>query len=82
MKQLPLQVKHYQKTVYVDGHERDDVVQDRMERFLPQMEQIMTNCVHTVEDPCGRIRITNENAEHILVSIDQKAQHSNDGPSW
>ena len=33
------------KGVYVDGHEREDVVRDRQDRFLPEIEQVLSECV-------------------------------------
>ena len=75
-------MKECKKGVYVDGHEREDVVRDRQERFLPQMEKILEECVGVREDENGTISIVNEDAEWILVSVDQKAHKSNERPRW
>ena len=76
------QVKPYKKGVYVDGHEREDVVKDRQERFLPEMEELMRESVGVREELDGSLTIINEDAKHIIVSVDQKAHHSNERPSW
>ena len=75
-------MKECKKSTYVDGHEREDVVRDRQERFLPQMEEILAECVGVTEDEDGSISIVNEDAEWILVSVDQKAHKSNERPLW
>ena len=75
-------MKECKKGVYVDGHEREDVVRDRQERFLPEMEKIMEECVGVREDENGIISIVNEDAPWILVSVDQKAHKSNERPLW
>ena len=80
--QTPTQVKQTKKGVYTDGHERDDVVRDRQERFLPEMKRIMEECVRVKEDENGAITIENEEAEWILVSMDQKAHKSNEQTLW
>lgn len=77
-----LKVKPYKKGVYVDGHEREDVVLDRQERFLPQMEELMRESVGVRQEMDGSITIVNEDAKYIIVSVDQKAHHSNERPSW
>ena len=75
-------MKQTKKGVYTDGHERDDVVRDRQERFLPDMKRIMEECVRVKEDENGAINIENEEAEWILVSMDQKAHKSNEQTLW
>ena len=74
-------VKETKKGCYVDGHEREDVVLDRQTRILPQMERILEECV-VEQDENGKISIVNEDAEWILVSVDQKAHKSNERPIW
>ena len=66
----------------MDGHEREDVVRDRQERFLPEMEKIMEECVGVRQDENGIISIVNADAPWILVSVDQKAHKSNERPLW
>ena len=66
----------------MDGHERADVGSDRQERFLPQMKNIMEECVGVREDENGVIQIVNPDAEWILVSQDEKAHKSNERPTW
>ena len=60
----------------MDGHEREDVVLDRQTRFLPQMEKILEECVRVEQDENGKISIVNEDAEWILVSVDQIVKHA------
>ena len=76
------QVKEYKKGLYVDGHERPDVVADRQERFIPQMEQLIQQSVWVQEDTSGNVSICNEEAPQIIVSMDQKAHKSNQRPTW
>ena len=68
--------------MYVDGHEREDVVRDRQDRYLPEIEQLMRECVGVEQGEDGQINIINEEAEWILVSVDEKAHKSNETPSW
>ena len=68
--------------MYVDGHEREDVVRDRQDRYLPEMEQLMRECVGVEQGEDGQINIINEEAEWIIVSVDQKAHESNETASW
>ena len=82
VKQKLLQVKETKKGAYTDGHERDDVVQDRQERFLPQMSEIMEECVGVRQNEDGTISIVNEDAKWILVSMNQKAHRSNEQTLW
>ena len=70
------------KGVYVDGHEREDVVRDRQDRFLPEIEQVLSECVRVEVREDGAITFVNEDAPYILVSVDQKAHKSNETPSW
>ena len=71
-----------EKGVYVDGHEREDVVRDRQDRFLPEIEQVLSECVRVEVGEDGAITFVNEDAPYILVSVDQKAHKSNETPSW
>ena len=68
--------------MYVDGHEREDVVRDRQDRYLPEIEQLMRECVGVEQGEDGQINIINEEAEWIIVSVDQKAHKSNETASW
>ena len=76
------QVREHKKGTYIDGHEREDVVRDRQDRFLPEMEQLMAECVGVELGEDGAIKVVNEEAEWIIVSVDQKAHKSNETPSW
>ena len=75
-------MKPGKKRLYVDGHERKDVVKDRQERFLPEIQKIMEECVGVRQDENGVISIVNQDAKWILISVDQKAHKSNERPSW
>ena len=68
--------------MYVDGHEREDVVRDRQDRYLSEIEQLMRECVGVEQGEDGQINIINEEAEWIIVSVDQKAHKSNETASW
>ena len=74
-------MKQTKKGVFCDGHEREDVVNDRQERFLPEILAVIENSVW-MKEVDGEIQIQNENAEYILVSQDEKAHKSNEQVSW
>ena len=57
-------------------------MRDRQDRYLPEMEQLMRECVGVELGEDGQINIVNEEAEWILVSVDEKAHKSNETPSW
>ena len=66
----------------MDGHERPDVVADRQNRFIPQMEELINDCVWVKEDEDGQLVICNTDARYLPVSVDQKAHKSNERPTW
>ena len=76
------QVKEYKKGLYVDGHERDDVVQDRQKRFIPEMEELIKESVWVTEGEDGSLELCNIDAKYLLISMDQKAHKSNERPTW
>ncbi|KAF4695818.1 hypothetical protein FOZ60_003414 [Perkinsus olseni] len=63
------------KTLYVDGHEREDVVSDR-ERFGKQLDKLEPKLL-TIDDDTLEVQ-PNPAAEYILISQDEKIHHSND----
>ena len=70
------------KGIYVDGHERPDVVLDRQTRFIPEIERILEECVSVNEESDGTIVLVNESAPFLLVNEDEKAHKSNERPVW
>ena len=71
-------VTESKKGIYYDGHERADVVQDRLNRFIPQLNEILENCVSVDRDSWGNLVIVRPEAKYILVNQDEKIHHSND----
>lgn len=67
-------VRQVKKGIYIDGHERPDVVEDRM-RFIREYNEILKKC-QTIDDET--LQDTNNTATYILVNNDEKAHHSND----
>ncbi|KAF4685094.1 hypothetical protein FOZ60_006864 [Perkinsus olseni] len=63
------------KTLYVDGHERPDVVADRM-RLGKELEEVGDRLL-TIDDDTLEI-MDNPHATHVLISQDEKIHHSND----
>ena len=75
--------KDVRKGVYIDGHERDDVVRYRQDMFLPSVQQLFDrglrewdedgNIITQVDDiPVGE-------KEKILVTHDESTFNANDG---
>ena len=63
------------KSIYVDGHEREDVVESRKE-FIEKYEAIYQECWQ-LNDQTLEER-PNSNAKFVLISQDEKIHHSND----
>ncbi|KAF4679962.1 hypothetical protein FOZ60_014283 [Perkinsus olseni] len=68
-------VHSVKNTLYVDGHEREDVVADR-ERLYKELEEVRPS-LQTVDD-CTLEEAENSAATHILISQDEKIHHSGD----
>lgn len=82
------------KGIYYDGHEREDVVevcfavasisyleillQDRLNRFIPEMMEMLENCVTVERNSDDNIVVIRPEAKYILVNQDEKIHHSND----
>ena len=52
--------------------------QDRINRFIPQMYELLENCVSVERDSNGNLIIIRPQAKYILVNQDEKIHHSND----
>ena len=63
------------KSIYVDGHEREDVVQSR-QQFLQDYEDLYKLCWQ-LDDENLQEKL-NPDAKFMLVSQDEKVFHSND----
>ena len=74
-------MKQTKKGVYCDGHEREDVVRDRQNRFIPEIMSVIENSVW-FEEVDGEFKINNDDADYILISQDEKAHKSNEQISW
>ncbi|EER03147.1 hypothetical protein Pmar_PMAR018403 [Perkinsus marinus ATCC 50983] len=75
MHALGFSVHSVKNTLYVDGHERDDVVADR-ERLYKELQEVRPY-LQTVDD-CTLEEAENGAATHILISQDEKIHHSGD----
>ena len=53
-------------------------LQDRKERFLPQLFELLESCVSVEETPGGEIILIRPEAKYVLVNQDEKIHHSND----
>ena len=65
------------KGIYLDGHERKDVIEDRNE-FLKKYARVREDCIQYDDNTDPMVEIPNPNAKRVLVSLDEKAHHSND----
>ncbi|EEQ99708.1 hypothetical protein Pmar_PMAR010971 [Perkinsus marinus ATCC 50983] len=72
---LDFKIFTLKKTLYVDGHERSDVVADR-QRFAHALDEVYPSLL-TIDDEILDVK-PNPDATHILVSQDEKIHHSND----
>ena len=66
------------KSIYFDGHERPDVVKDRVERFIPEYLNYLENAVGVAKDDDGNMVLTNPDAKFLFVNQDEKVHHSNE----
>lgn len=80
----------HKKSVYFDGHERPDVVEDRQNRFIPAIEKIRPRIVkYSVQDVTKEIPFdpatdTSETPPIVLVAHDEMTAQAHDGVkrSW
>lgn len=77
----------HKKAIYYDGHDREDVVKDRQERFLPAMAEYRERLVEykmgcLTEEVMKSIPIGVRRL--VLVVHDESTLTANDGPkaSW
>ena len=57
-------------------------MQDRDERYTPQLLEILENAVSVDEDDQGNIIVIRPEGKYILVNQDEKCHHSNDVQKW
>ena len=57
-------------------------IQDRNERYIPQLYEILEKCVSADKDSAGNIVLTRPGADYVLVNQDEKIHHSNDVEKW
>ncbi|RPB20084.1 hypothetical protein L211DRAFT_870918 [Terfezia boudieri ATCC MYA-4762] len=82
LNKLGFQWKDVQKGVYVDGHERDDVIAYRQNIFLPQMDEIYSSGSLRQWDEDGKvipICLPLGEKEKILITHDESTFNANDG---
>ena len=53
-------------------------LQDRNERFIPQLYELLENSVSVEETPEGEIVLIRPDAKYVIVNQDEKIHHSND----
>lgn len=75
---LGFKVKETTKGIFMDGHERANVVKDRQERFLPTWRHFVDRSVWSQQEEDGSYTLIREDSPYILVSVDQKAHSSYD----
>ena len=63
--------------VYLQAN-RFVLFQDRLNRFIPEMYELLENCVSVEKDREGKLIIILPEAKYILVNQDEKIHHSND----
>ena len=71
---LGFNVKDTSKGLYFDGHEREDIVKDRMERFIPELMEAEAKSVSVQYQDDGSIQVVRLDAQYIIV---EKIHHSN-----
>ena len=54
------------------------ILQDRMERFIPELLKYMEDAVQVEADINGNMIIKNPDAKYLIVNQDEKINHSND----
>ena len=77
---LGFQHKSHTKSIYFDGHEREDVVRDRMEK-LAMLKALEEVTVTFVGKDCGEVRwplMHPGEPPVVWISQDESAYHSND----
>ncbi|KAF8424326.1 hypothetical protein EV426DRAFT_716937 [Tirmania nivea] len=81
LNKLGFEFKNVRKGVYIDGHEREDVVRYRQEVFLPAIEQLFHSGLREwVEDSSIILKeIPAGEKEKILVTHDESTFNANDG---
>ena len=63
------------KSIYVDGHERPDVIKER-EDFIKAHDELHKQAVQF--DPVTLEEIPNAEAKYVFVSMDEKGFQSNE----
>ena len=85
LRHLGFKPKSHKKGVYIDGHEREDVVKHR-EEFLKTMDQLRQShkpppqCED--EEPRVRIEADEEKKDLILIYHDESIYNTNEGQLW
>ncbi|RPB23933.1 hypothetical protein L211DRAFT_838386, partial [Terfezia boudieri ATCC MYA-4762] len=81
LNKLGFEFKDVRKGVYIDGHEREDVVRYRQEVFLPAMEKLFHSGLREWAEDGSLIlkEIPAGEKEKILVTHDESTFNANDG---
>lgn len=74
---LGFKVQVLKKSLYVDGHEREDVVRAR-EKYMVDYKEVQKQCYQINDADDALPELPNANATHVIVSQDEKVFHSND----
>ena len=57
-------------------------MEDRQNRFIPEMEELISKSVWIREDEDGQLAMCNTDGEYLIISMDEKAHKSNERPTW
>ena len=74
----------HRKTMYVDGHERDDVVKDRV-RYIHELQAMVKFMCRYSGDNMDEVTepsLGDGDREVVLIVHDEMVAHQNDGEDW
>lgn len=79
-----LSVTSMRRNGYVDGHEREDVVNDRITRYIPLLKELFPRVRMYFGDGMEQsdLEIADDLLEVILIFHDESCFHTNDGPGF
>ena len=81
LKKLGWHCKEWKKDIYVDGHEREDVVQYRQTIFLPMMKELEPVLVEYDDKDLSKLvekDISPEQKRHCVITHDETTLNAND----
>ncbi|KAI3648086.1 hypothetical protein MP228_005940 [Amoeboaphelidium protococcarum] len=78
MQVLGFQCKPHQKTFYVDGHEREDVVKYRNQSFVPQLLELSQKMTTYENGTAIRPQLEENECEYVWITQDESTYYAND----